>query len=83
MTMTGKISRGRIELSEAVKLPEGTDVRVEVTPLDPSFWANLPAEELARRQNVLPLQSLADLTGDWPPEDSIDEFLRLVREVRR
>ena len=83
MTMTGKISRGRIELSQPVKLPDGTDVRVEVTPMGSSFWANLSAEELARRQNVLPVQSLGDLAGDWPAEDSIEEFLNLVREVRR
>ena len=83
MTVTGRITQGKIELSQPVGLPEGTEVRVEVTPLDSSFWSNLSADELARRQGTLPVTSLDDLTGDWPPEDSIDEFLRLIREVRR
>jgi len=83
MTMTGKITQGKIELSQPVSLPEGTEVRVEVTPLDSSFWSNLSADELARRQGTLPVKSLDDLAGDWPPEDSIDEFLQLIREVRR
>lgn len=82
MTMTGKISQGKIELSQPVNLPEGTEVQVEVTPVD-SFWANLSAEELARRQNVQPIQSLDDLAGDWPSDDSIDDFLQMIREVRR
>lgn len=83
MTMTGKITQGKIELSQPVSLPEGTEVQVEVTPLDSSFWSNLSADELARRQGTLAVTSLDDLAGDWPPEDSIDEFLRLIREVRR
>lgn len=82
MTMTGKISQGKIELSQPVNLPEGTEVQVEVTPVE-SLWANLSAEELARRQNVRPIQSLDDLAGDWPSDDSIDDFLQMIREVRR
>jgi len=83
MTMTGKITNGRIELSERVNLPEGTEVHVNVTPLESSFWANLSAEELARRQKVMPIKGPDDLAGDWPPEDSLDDFLKMVREVRR
>ena len=83
MTVTGTVKHGQIELSEPVNLPDGTEVQVELTPVESSFWANLPAEELARRQNPRPIQSLDDLAGDWPPEDSIDEFLALIREVRR
>ena len=83
MTMTGKISHGKIELDGPLDLPEGTEVQVDLTPLESSFWANRSADELARRQNVRPIRSLDNLAGDWPPEDSIDEFLEMVREARR
>lgn len=83
MTITGRISSGRIELAEPVNLPDGTEVRVDLTPVESSFRLNLSAEELARRQEVQPITGLEDLAGDWPADDSIDEFLELVREVRR
>jgi hypothetical protein len=47
------------------------------------FWTEKSAVELAREQNVKPIQSADELAGDWPPEDSLDEFLRFIREVRR
>jgi hypothetical protein len=83
MTMTGRISRGNIELSEPVKLPEGTEVRVEVTPIDSDFWKGKSVEELATEQGVGPIGRLEDLAIDWPEEDSVEEFLALIREVRR
>ena len=81
--MIGKIIDGQITLSQPVNLPDGTEVQVEVHPAPSDFWANLSAEELAQRQGVLPIRSLDDLAGDWPAEDSVDEFLDLVRKVRR
>ena len=83
MTMTGRISRGNIELSEPVKLPEGTQVRVDVVPIDSNFWKGKSVEELAAEQGVLPIHRLEDLAIDWPEEDSLDEFLALIREARR
>ena len=40
------------------------------------------AEELAHEQGVHPINNLAGLTIDWPADESIDEFLALIREVR-
>ena len=40
--------------------------------------------ELARQQGVRPIQNMEDLKGDfWPEEESIDDFLSWVRELRQ
>lgn len=46
------------------------------------FWKNKTIEELAAEQKVKPVQNLNELAGDWPDEDSVDEFLAFVRKVR-
>ena len=39
---------------------------------------------MARRQGVKPVQRIEDLQGDfWPEEQSVDEFLALVKSIRR
>jgi hypothetical protein len=39
--------------------------------------------ELAKQQGVKPIRSIEDLYGDfWPEEESIDEFLEWLRELR-
>jgi hypothetical protein len=83
MTVTGKINHGRIELSQPVGLPDGTEVQVDVRLIGSDFSQNLSADELARRQQVQPVKSLDDLAGDWPAEDSLDEFLDSIRKARR
>ncbi len=40
--------------------------------------------ELAKRQGVKPIRSMDELKGDfWPEEESVDEFLAWVRELRQ
>ena len=40
--------------------------------------------ELARQQGVEPIRSIKDLQGDfWPEEESVDDFLAWVREIRQ
>ena len=40
--------------------------------------------ELARRQGVKPVRSIEDLQGDfWPEEESVDDFLEWVKEIRQ
>lgn len=52
--------------------------------IDPKeFWKNKTIEELAAEQGVRPINDIAELRGDWPPEDSIDEFLSEVRKGRK
>lgn len=69
-----------------IDLPEGTrgiarirDSNMDIVPFD----ANPTIEDLRKQQGTLPIQSIADLAGDWPEEDSIDEFLEFVRRGRR
>jgi hypothetical protein len=83
MTYHGRIKNGVAVLDTPVSLPDGTRVRVEVEPASADFWAGKSVEELAREQGVQPINNLAALAIDWPQEESIDEFLALVREVRR
>lgn len=51
--------------------------------IDSAFWANVPLAELAKEQGIEPCVDPSELAGDWPPEESIDDFLSFVREVRR
>jgi hypothetical protein len=83
MSYRGHIKNGVAVLDPPADLPDGTPVRIEVERLDSEFWRNKSVRELADEQGVRLPESLDDLAGDWPAEDSIDEFLALVREVRR
>lgn len=83
MVYRGHIKNGVAVLEGPVQLPDGTPVRIEVERADADFWNGKTVEELAREQGVLPIERIEDLAIDWPEEDSIDEFLALIREVRR
>ena len=49
----------------------------------PQTCVPLDIEELAHQQGVEPVQSLADLRGDfWPEDESVDDFIKTVREWR-
>ncbi len=46
--------------------------------------AHARARELAKQQGVRPIQNMAELKGDfWPEEDSIDEFLSWLHDLRQ
>jgi len=83
MTYRGHIKNGVAVLDTAVKLPDGTPVRVEVERVDADFWHGKSIEQLAREQGVAPCVNPADLAGTWPEDESIDEFLAFIREARR
>jgi hypothetical protein len=58
-------------------------------PLENSFSETYRHErhkrlrELARQQGVKPIQSIRDIEGDfWPENESVDDFLDLVRSIR-
>ncbi len=58
---------------------ESTGVRAASRPCDPS---GATAEELARQQGVEAVDDIEALAGDWPEEDSLDEFLQSLRRSR-
>ena len=88
------LRRRRVRVRGTVERRQGRTIRIAVTDVtladdsstvDPrfgGFWENLSADELARRQGVGPVEDVSKLAGDWPPEDSIDDFFVFVREVR-
>jgi hypothetical protein len=46
--------------------------------------AHARAWELAKRQGVVPIKNMDELRGDfWPEDESIDDFLAWVRELRQ
>lgn len=82
MTYKAHIKDGVAILDDPVVLADGTRVRVEVESTN-DFRSNREIDELAAEQGVNPLRSGDELRADWPEEDSIDEFLAAIREVRR
>ena len=69
-----------------VDFPEGArgiaHIR-EISGASTGFRANPTIEQLRKQQGTLPLRRPEDLAGDWPAEDSLDEFLDSVRRGRR
>jgi hypothetical protein len=82
MTYRGHMQNGVAVLDVAVNLPDGTPVRIAVESPGSDFWQNKSVEELALEQGVQPISRLDELAGDWPAEDSVDEFLALLRKAR-
>jgi hypothetical protein len=82
MTFRGRIKNGVAVLDSLVALPDGTRVRVEVESAQSDFNMGKSVEELAREQRVKPVSDLSKLTIAWPEDESVDEFLSLIREVR-
>ena len=82
MTYNAHIKNGVAVLDTPVNLPDGTPVRVEVA-VGSETWQAKTLEQLAREQGVEPIKNLNELSIDWPQDESVDEFLALVREVRR
>jgi hypothetical protein len=83
MTYRGHIKNGVAVLDQPIQLPDGTPVHVQVERADSDFWKQRTALELAVDQRVQPIGSADDLAGDWPDDDSIDDFLAFIRQARR
>ncbi len=82
MTYRGHIKNGVAVLEGCADLPEGTAVVIQPAATF-GFSENLSIAQLMARQQVSPVSGASDLAGDWPSEDSLDEFLAAVREDRR
>jgi hypothetical protein len=68
-----------LQIEQALRHLEGA-----LAPTDPrygGFWENLPAEELAKRQGVVPASCAEDLYGNGDPSDwdGFDEALEQWR----
>jgi hypothetical protein len=83
MTYRGRIRNGVAEIDSPIPLPDGTEVRIEVESNGNTFWQSKTVADLVREQGVPTLRAASELTGDWPEDDSIDDFLTFIREARR
>jgi hypothetical protein len=82
MTYRGHIENGLVVLDLPAWLPDGTPVRIEVEHGAAAFWQNKSLEQLAREQGVKPCADPADLAGEWPANESVDDFIALIRRSR-
>jgi hypothetical protein len=94
MTYRGHVKNGVILIDDPVCLADGTQVSVcpvEGAPAgqpaaderpDSAFWQGLGVSELAEQQHVPSLRSLEDLAGDWPEDESLDEFFDSLHRDR-
>jgi hypothetical protein len=82
MTYRGHIKNGVAVLDNPVKLPEGTPVQIGIDPRESAFWRGQSIEELARAQNAEPCDDPDKLAGEWPEDESLDDFLALIRRSR-
>ena len=82
MTYRGHIQNGVAVLDEQVDLPDGTPVRVEVESASTPISGATRPPRAGPRAGALPCSDPADLAGDWPEDESIDDFLALMREPR-
>lgn len=93
MTYKGFVDKGWIKPSEPLGLPDGTPVtfsaakkaRASSTSSGKTIkgWKSKSLAELAKAQGTGVLKSIGQLSGDWPEEESVDEFLKSVRKGRR
>lgn len=82
MTYRGHIKNGVAVLDAQIKLPDGTPVQVDIQPSDSDFWRGKNVEETAQEQSVHPVADLDQLAGDWPENETVDDFLALIRRNR-
>ena len=79
MTYRGHMQNGVAVLDAPANLPDGTPVRIEVERVESPFWQNKSIAELLEDRAPSSAHTLEDLAGDWPEEDSIDQFLAFIR----
>jgi len=83
MTYRAHIRNGVAVLDEPAHLLEGTPVRLEVDRIDADFWDGKSIAQLVQEQGVSVCRDPAALAGEWPEDESLDEFLAFTREARR
>jgi hypothetical protein len=71
-----------VSTEEQEKLPES--VQKSQAKEEARRAAHARAWELAKQRGIVPIKNMDELRGDfWPEEESIDEFLSWVRDLRQ
>ena len=71
----GKISNGRIVLSKPLSLPEGTEVRVQIEPIDPD---NAQSTETEANEDF----ASQPFFGMWADREDMRDSVAWVRKQR-
>ncbi|HEY3321976.1 MAG TPA: hypothetical protein VGP72_16030 [Planctomycetota bacterium] len=64
-------------------IEKGLATEESATQQSGAFRRGYTLKQLAELQQVVPPATPDDLFGDWPAEDSIDQFLASVHEARQ
>lgn len=81
--VTGEVANLKIEDLEVIESEPTVDVE-NVIFAPPDFWHGVDIDTLAEVQHVRPVARLEALFGEfWPPEEDVDEAIRVIREHRR
>lgn len=88
MEFQGVFDGGVVRPTEPVELPPGTpvefhciDSRRAAVPSH-EFWNGGDLSHVTKNASANHPRSVADLRGDWPADDSLDEFLAELRRMR-
>lgn len=63
-------------------LPE-LERELATVPAEMDFWHGASMQTLIQQQNVRPADDFDALLGGWPSDETIDDFVRAVRESRQ
>ena len=76
----GKISNGHIVLSKSLSLPEGTEVRVQIEPVDPAIVSNDANQDKDSNES----EDFANLPcfGMWADREDMRDSIEWVRKQR-
>lgn len=82
---SGKIKSIKVDSIEPIDAEMGEGIADEFTEIagERSFWETVSIEELARLQDVRPLEDVRELFGTWPGEedDGFEEAVDRLRHV--
>ena len=51
--------------------------------LNSPFWKSKSFEELSKEQDVQPIDDLSSISGGWPEDEDIEQFLDIIRSTRQ
>lgn len=75
--ITGKISLFHVRDLEPIESATGIS-----EALNSPFWKSKSFDELATEQGVYPVDNLAAISGGWPADEDVDEFIASIRSAR-
>ena len=53
------------------------------TPIAIGFWRGVSMQALIEQQNVQPANDFDALLSGWPPDETVDDFIKAVHESRQ